>query len=461
MARPLAIVLSDLHLGEESSVLHYGQKFKKGKQPLVNKLIKLLKETLSNETIPFLILAGDTLDLSLASVQGAVADFRLFLEDVHEFFDNFVYIPGNHDHHMWRTLQEQVFVVNRIREGEKIGDFPQEQIGTVRDGKIVLKGVNPKKTLGAKTFLNDLLPEAAKGKNFAVTYPNVFLKFKNSERDILITHGHFFEVAWTLVSDIFKKSLNLTAMNYRVLERINSPLTEFGWYGLGQAGKLSNFIEELYGEIKNSEDKKLTLALNDVRDYLDELWTFKPTKREGFFSRIRAIFSQAKAAIKEELSDQALKLMTDLVKSLIVSQFEEREPYTGGSPLRHCPNMLDDPSKKDRITRYVSYSFGRPYEFSPYQIIFGHTHVPIKQGSIDVAVDGTPHNIAAFNTGGWVVDTKEATEIIHSRPMPFSISDEGIIEPIDFPWPYDEEEIANKKETEIIDIIQKEFGIRS
>jgi hypothetical protein len=461
MTSPLAIVLSDLHLGENSSVLHYGQKFKKGKQPLVNKLIKLLKEPLRDETIPFLILAGDTLDLSLASVQVAVADFRLFLEDVHEVFDNFIYIPGNHDHHIWRTLQEQVFVVNRIMEGEIIGDFPQEQIGTIKDGEIILKGVDPKKQLGAKTFLNDLLPETAKKKNFAVVYPNLFLKFKNPNRDILITHGHFLEVAWTLVSDVFKRSLNLTTINYKVLERINSPLTEFGWYGLGQAGKLSHFIEELYGEIKNSEDKKLTLALNDVRDYLDELWTFKPTKREGFFSRIRAIFSQVKAAIKEELSDQALKLMTDLIKSLIVSQFEEREPYTSGSPLRHCPSILDDPLKVDRIARYLSYSLGRPYEFKPYQIVFGHTHVPIKQGNISFAVHGTPHNIAAFNTGGWVVDTKEATEIIHSRPMPFLISDDGAIEPIDFPWPYDEEKIENKEESDIIDIIQKEFGIGS
>ena len=297
MANPLAIVLSDLHLGEDSSVLHYGQKFKKGKQPLVNKLIKLLKEPLRNKTIPFLILAGDTLDFSLASVEVAVADFRLFLEDVHELFDNFIYIPGNHDHHIWRTLQEQVFVVNRIMEGEEIGDFPQEQIGTIKDGEIILKGVDPKKQLGAKTFLNDLLPETARKKNFAVVYPNLFLKFKNPDTDILITHGHFLEVAWTLVSDVFKGSLNLTTMNYKVLERINSPLTEFGWYGLGQAGKLSHFIEELYGEIKNSEDKKLALALNDVRDYLDELWTFTPTKREGFFSRITAIFSQVKAVI--------------------------------------------------------------------------------------------------------------------------------------------------------------------
>ena len=455
MSTPLAIVLSDLHLGEESSVLHYGQKFKQGKQPLVKKLISLIKKEVTEDSIPFLILAGDTLDFSLASTEDAVLDFRLFLEDIIGLFDAFVYIPGNHDHHIWRTLQEEVFVVNRIREKGIIEDFPQEQIGIIEDGKITLKDVDPKKTLGAKTFLNDLLPDGAKDKNFAVTYPNLYLKFENAERNILITHGHFFEVAWTLVSDVFKKSLNLTTMNYRVLERINSPLTEFGWYGLGQAGQLSLFIEELYKEIKNSEDRKLTFALNDLKDYLDELWSFKPEKREGFFSRVREYFSNVNANIKEELSDQALKLMTHFVKSLIMSQVEEREPYTGGSSMRHSQDILDNPAKKNRIKKYISYSFGRPYEFRPYQIIFGHTHIPINQGRLDMTFQGKPWNIAAFNTGGWVVDSKEANEIIHSRPMPFVISADGEIRKIDFPWPYDEEKIRDKNEAEIIKSIQE------
>jgi hypothetical protein len=244
-------------------------------------------------------------------------------------------------------------------------------------------------------------------------------------------------------------------LNYRTLERINSPLTEFGWYGLGQAGQLSRFIEELYKEIKNSEDRKLTFALNDFKDYLDELWSFKPEKKEGFFSRVREFFSNVHANIKEELSDQALKLMTHLVKSMVMSQVEEREPYTGGSPMRHSQDFLDNPVKNNRIKNYISYSFGRPYEFRPHQIIFGHTHIPIKHGSIDMTYQGKPWNIAAFNTGGWVVDSKRLNEIIQSRPMPFVISADGEIKPIDFPWPYDEGDIKDKNESEIIKSIQE------
>lgn len=456
MTNPLAIVLSDLHFGEESSVLHYGQKFKQGKHPSVQKLITLIKKEAYEGSIPFLILAGDTLDFSLASTEDAVSDFRMFLEDVAGLFDAFVYIPGNHDHHIWRTLQEQVFVVNRIQKKTKIENFPQEQIGTVDEtGKIVLKGVDPQKTLGVKTFLNDLLPDAAKDKDFAVTYPNLYLEFENPGRNILITHGHFFEVAWTLVSDIFKRSLNLTTMNYGTLERINSPLTEFGWYGLGQAGQLSIFIEELYKEIKNSEDRKLTLALKDLKDYLDELWSFKPTKKEGFLFRVREFFSNVNVSLKEALSDQALKLMTHLVKSLVMSQIEDREAYTGGSPMRHYVDILDNPITRNRIKNYVSHCFGRPYEFKPRQIIFGHTHIPIKQGNLDMTFQGGAWNAAVYNTGGWVVDSKKAGEIIKSRPMPFVISTEGEVKPIDFPWPHDIEKIRGKDEAEIIARIQE------
>jgi hypothetical protein len=73
-----------------------------------------------------------------------------------------------------------------------------------------------------------------------------------------------------------------------------------------------------------------------------------------------------------------------------------------------------------------------------------------------MSVDGRPRNIAVFNTGGWVLDSKDAGEIIQSRPMPLLISNEGEIEPVEFSWPHDEVKIENKTVSEIINIIQKE-----
>jgi hypothetical protein len=67
-----------------------------------------------------------------------------------------------------------------------------------------------------------------------------------------------------------------------------------------------------------------------------------------------------------------------------------------------------------------------------------------------------PSNITAVNTGDWLVDSKEANEIIQSRPMPLLISNEGEIEPVAFSWSPDEVKLENKTMLEITNIIQKD-----
>jgi predicted phosphodiesterase len=472
MDKPLAVVLSDLHFGEEGSVVHYGMRtsklgeqpavnkpvetiFKRGEQPAVNKLvekIEKIKQQAAVETIPFLILAGDTLDFSLASVQAAVADFRVFLEDVHACFDKFVYIPGNHDHHMWRTLQEQVFVVRRIMRGMKVGDFPQEEIGRIVGREITLDKVEKVDTesIGANIFLNDLLPEGAKDKDFAVAYPNLFIDFGKPESNILVTHGHFFERAWNLASDMLKNSLDVKDMNYAKLERINSAVTEFGWYGVGQAGELSEFIEELYKEVKNSKEVRLESAFDDMSRYIHELWEDRPTRKEGFFDRL-------KGGVGDIIVKEGVPWLFSRLQDFIMSQLEEDESQTAGSPLRHSSDILTAREKCKKVSTYISYAAG--YDFIPGQVVFGHTHIPIQKQTIDVAFGAEKVKIKAFNPGGWVVDSKKPRHVVSSCPMPLVISETGEVSWIDdFPWPRlgDEDKLNGNGAKEIRDMI-KEF----
>lgn len=441
MDKPLALVLSDLHLGEESSVLHYAGTEQQGQQPFVKALAQRIRDAVPglHGTIPFLILAGDTLDYSLAPADEAILDFRLFLKDVHSLFGTIIYIPGNHDHHVWRTLQEEVHVVNRIRDREPVRQFPHEQIGTISaagEAQLSLNGVAAD-GLGAKTFLKTLLPQDAGDKDFAVVYPNLYIKFAEPGADTLITHGHFFEVAWTATSDALTRSLDLSTINYRILEMINSPLTEFGWYGLGQAGQLSELIEELYKGVRHSDYRTLDLVVEDLRDYLDELWAHEPERKAGFLSGIKSLAAEFEAQGRETASDKALDLAAHLVRWGVKKLVRKREAPTPGSSLRHSQTILDDPSTCARIKRYLSYSSGRPYEFRPAQVIFGHTHVPIADGRIETTSNGNPYTIRAYNTGGWVVDSENAAEVIASRPVPMLISRAGAVEGINFPWPSD------------------------
>jgi len=60
---------------------------------------------------PTLILNGDIFELALCATNDAAMAFERFIELVlkkgRELFDNrIIFVPGNHDHHLWETARE-------------------------------------------------------------------------------------------------------------------------------------------------------------------------------------------------------------------------------------------------------------------------------------------------------------------------------------------------------------------
>lgn len=100
----IAFVISDLHLGEDNSILTYEEG--EDKHPLVDKLIKRIKlacDEPGGERVPELVLLGDLFDLSLAPYDKALSSVLKFINQFCEadLFDTITYVPGNHDHHIW------------------------------------------------------------------------------------------------------------------------------------------------------------------------------------------------------------------------------------------------------------------------------------------------------------------------------------------------------------------------
>jgi hypothetical protein len=56
---------------------------------------------------------------------------------------------------------------------------------------------------------------------------------------------------------MIQTSLGLSSLSYRQLEQLNSPFTEFGWYHLGQAGKLSTLLETLWDDVHAKNYSKI------------------------------------------------------------------------------------------------------------------------------------------------------------------------------------------------------------
>jgi metallophosphoesterase superfamily enzyme len=104
------VCLSDMHLGEEDSLLTNLKTASTDPDPSqVSPVLKQLAECLNalisrNETQikPTLILNGDILELALTTDNQAAMVFERFIELVMapngKLFEKVIYIPGNHDH---------------------------------------------------------------------------------------------------------------------------------------------------------------------------------------------------------------------------------------------------------------------------------------------------------------------------------------------------------------------------
>jgi UDP-2,3-diacylglucosamine pyrophosphatase LpxH len=121
------VCLSDLHLGEEDSLLTHvnlesGEADPTEKSPVLEELATCLNYLISkNEDKtkkPTLILVGDILELALTTDNIAAMAFERFIElfmaKSYELFEKIIYVPGNHDHHLWESARETQYVLNYL-----------------------------------------------------------------------------------------------------------------------------------------------------------------------------------------------------------------------------------------------------------------------------------------------------------------------------------------------------------
>ena len=104
------VCLSDTHFGEEDSLFTNLKTASTETDPLMPspvmiRLAECLRDLISQydtDTKPTLVLAGDILELALATTNEAAMVFERFLELMmpkdDELFQEIIYIPGNHDH---------------------------------------------------------------------------------------------------------------------------------------------------------------------------------------------------------------------------------------------------------------------------------------------------------------------------------------------------------------------------
>ncbi|OAQ21837.1 metallophosphoesterase [Thermosulfurimonas dismutans] len=436
----LALVFSDLHLGEEDSILMYPDSNEGVNRHYLEALKEFLSQSIGTERVRYLILAGDALDLSLARRRQAFLAFKTFLEGMQDLFSEAViYLPGNHDHHLWVALQEEALIFQKVRAGRPVEPYYHALCPYLDEEGIRIPGRRVSTPYGKKTFLYHLLSAEAQedGRGILVAYPNLYVH--TGDFSILITHGHFFEEAWRLFTDLLKESLakmGLKRLNFKKLEQINSPFIEFGWYSLGQAGELSKLIEKLWDDLQAGGTGPITEGvLEDLIHYLDERLTREPRHRKSLLGKLGALMGHFTGTLFEVGSDAALRFIAEILKYTIVAQLAPKGDRHSGAPLRHFPRILSEDRTRARIEDYLEMALPAFKELNT--LIFGHTHVPFEHGRIEIDTVAGRKGVTCFNTGGWVTDVYEADHLAISRPFVFALGEE--VKTLEIPWPSYEE----------------------
>ena len=118
------VCISDMHFGADNSVLTnlgVGDERVDPSIPsqVLVKLVDCLHELISHNSQgkrPTLILNGDIFEFALSTDNVAAMAFQRFVELAMPeraadrlFADNIIYVPGNHDHHLWESAREKQY----------------------------------------------------------------------------------------------------------------------------------------------------------------------------------------------------------------------------------------------------------------------------------------------------------------------------------------------------------------
>jgi predicted phosphodiesterase len=398
-------IISDTHLGDPLCTLVT----KNGKSLAEGPKYKDFREAAGTNN-DYLILLGDILDFSVTSYENAYKAGKVFFSLIQKdkIAEQIIYVPGNHDYDIWNIVENEVNIIHQIKHGRLPRKFKMAVPGILDDRTgsktrgLILPGINKNKygryNYGG-LFLDSITREwdnktkTSFGEpiNFLFAYPNLYLV--TDKESILMTHGHYFDSYWSLLSKyapaIFNSDLKIgSKMDIAELVGINFPLNQLACSGVGQAGILSDLISELQSQIKRGEIKKAKEYLDNLDDYLDEN-VFVNKKWYQF----------ANEAVSDLISNKVKEIITDTISNQKETRYNEQ--------------FLDNPEVKERFIDYYRAclveieDLERFYNISipkPNTLIFGHTHEPISYGKRACRnLIYQIHDINLFNTGGWLL----------------------------------------------------------
>lgn len=409
------VCLSDLHLGARYSLLSKDKSSetpakadanKPARSPSLELLVKglrhLVPQVYKEEGKPTLILLGDCFDFDFGSINDIADAFRELIELIYPedgealFAKEIIYIPGNHDHHIWQISKNQLFV-----ELYNKGKAKRELYHST---ELFDTGYLP------SDFLNQLCPR--KDVRINLKYPNVGIRFPSRpnaihpKRQIILHHGHFVESTYRLMTAInhiiyqtqdFADSLLGNNSKIDILESENGSWIDFLWSSLGSSTNQRENAIFLFNIMQDpGESKRFAKRMADLLcDYVyQKLYispdktiightTFKDLVTGAIDVTLGRYFQLERMSFKKVLSDSSLQGLQWYLSNPVLDQ------------LRRETDVQQE------VSEHTSF-------------IFGHTHKAFQD---QVVVPKFSLPVDVYNTGGWVVDLPEMNKTIGSAAM--------------------------------------------
>ncbi len=385
------VCLSDLHLGEEDSLLTYlnkGTADPTKPDLLLKKLVECLRELISKnegDTKPTLIMNGDILDMAFARTHEALMAFAGFMKLVmpldkkKRLFDRIIFIPGNHDHHIWELARETQYVNQKIKTAGEKRKLPEPEHTTPLFVKQDAK--HEVQSFLLTNLINERLPYL-KDLKIIVAYPNFGIYKKKGDKCVVFHHGHFVESKYYLMSYFDKLMRNDSKWPKTVneLQADNFAWIDFFWSTMGRSGRVARTIETLYEKMENRDE--LMDAIDTFAENLKkerDLGSIKSIILKGLLRYIAGKVTGERDETEVELSADAEELLKKYMKVFLYNQLKAE--------------------RDEKIPGDLTF-------------VFGHTHKPFRRyykgkDFKDKGFNAYPKGIKVYNTGGWIVESTD------------------------------------------------------
>lgn len=376
------VVLSDLHLGDRDSILTAAAADGDGVDASVAgavlvELVGGLRELLAQQQQrPTLIINGDFLDLAFGSMSNALMMFERFAELAlapgEELFDDILYLPGNHDHHLWEMARETHYRLEVASHHHEHGmPEPNHTTPLGADGAIASLLLDQ---VLAHLYEGGVAPESRP--RVRVVYPNLALYEPTHDRCVVIHHGHYVEPIYQL----FSRGRRLlfperpAAETVEQIEAENFAWVDFIWSLLGRSGAAGEDAETLFEMLRYP---------NRMRDFAADLANRSaPHVRMPFLPFLWA----RRLVLRDVLTRVVARLTGERGHLDVVCT-----PRT----MRGATDYLFGPTWRQVRSELGSIP-------SDMTFVFGHTHKPFETV---LEHPQTGQLAQVLNTGGWTVDT--------------------------------------------------------